>query len=246
MHWESFYVRSEHIRGSQLRLVDEEVHHLTRVMRKQKGDLIWAVDGLGTAYQVCIDSVSRNEILGHIVKTRRRIREPIAELTLAQGILKGDRFDFLVEKVTEIGVRRIIPVTSARSDVVAGPQKITRWKRVAMAAMKQSGRCLLPEISEAVSLDRVLTMGSNYHKRIIAHPGKGSHSVSLTPKSKGSLATQKILMVVGPAGGFSDEEIGMANENGFHSVSLGPRRLRSETSGIVLCTIVLSQLGELE
>ena len=246
MHLESFYVKPQHVRGDQLRLVDEEVHHLTRVMRKQPGDLVWAVDGLGTAYQISIVSVSKNEVLGHIVKTRRRIGEPVAEITLAQGILKGDRFDFLVEKATEIGVRKIIPVFSEKSEAVAGPQKITRWTRVAMAAMKQSGRCLLPEITEAAALDRVLIMGSNYHQRIIAHQGKGSLSGSLIRKNKGSLLTQKILMVIGPAGGFSDKEVRLARENGFQPVGLGPRRLRSETAGIVLSTIVLSQLGELE
>jgi 16S rRNA (uracil1498-N3)-methyltransferase len=246
MHWESYYVKPENVSESELLLVGEEVHHLVRVVRKQKGDLIWAVDGLGAAYQVSVVSISNSEVWGRIIKTRRRIGEPVAEVILAQGILKGDRFDFLVEKATEIGVRKIMPFISKNSVATAGSQKIIRWRRVALAAMKQSGRSWLPEITEPVSLDRVLVMGSNCHKRYIAHPVTGSSPTPFPPDRKSSRTAQKVMIAVGPAGGFSDNEIEEALDQGFKTVGLGPRRLRSETAGIVLCTLVLSQLGELE
>ncbi len=245
MHWESFYVEPEHVRDDELFLTGDEMHHLVRVVRKKKGDLFWAVDGLGSAYQATIELIANNEVRGRIVKTRRRLGEPVAEITLAQGVLKGDRFDLLVEKTTEIGIRKIIPFISANSDSSAGSQKTARWKRVAMSAMKQSGRSMLPEITEPVSLDRVLVMGSNYHKRYIAHPVSSGLPSFLSPQEKVSLSTQKVMVVVGPAGGFSDDEIEQAQDQGFIPVGLGSRRLRAETAGIVLSTLLLSQLGEL-
>jgi len=245
MHLESFYVEPEHVKGDELFLTGDEMHHLVRVVRKKKGDLFWAVDGQGSAYQASIESIENNRVCGRIMISRRRLGEPVAEITLAQGILKGDRFDLLVEKTTEIGIRKIIPFISTNSDSSAGSQKTARWKRVAMSAMKQSGRSILPEITEPVSLDRVLVMGSNYHIRIIAHPVNTGFQSCISNKENVSLSTQKVLVVVGPAGGFSDDEIEQAQEQGFIPVGLGSRRLRSETAAIVLSTLILNKLGEL-
>lgn len=245
MHWESFYVNPNDIRGDELFFSQEETHHLAHVLRKKKGDRVWAVDGEGTAYEVQILHVAKNEARAKILKTRRRIGEPVAEITLAQGILKGEKFDWLVEKATEIGARRIIPVTTATSTTVAGPQKRTRWQRVALAAMKQSGRSVLPEITPAKTLDQVLAMGPACRHRFVAHTGPESARLRIQSDTQ-HVSAPKILLIVGPEGGFTQEEIQRAGEHGFQFITLGPRRLRAETAGIVLLTRVLSQLGELE
>lgn len=245
MHWESFYVNPKDVQGNELLFKEEEVHHLSRTLRKKKGDLVWAVDGEGTAYEVKILYIAKNEARGKIVKTRRRIGEPVAEVSLAQGILKGEKFDWLVEKATEIGVRRIIPLVCETSVTVAGPQKLARWKRVALAAMKQSGRSVLPEITPAKELKQVLSLGANCHYRLVAHTGPESIPFNISRDSR-PLVTPKALLIVGPEGGFTEEEIDQAKENGFQPITLGPRRLRGETSGIVLLTLLLSKLGELE
>ena len=161
MHWQSFYVKPDMVFGNELIFSEDEAHHLSRVIRKKKGDVVWAVDGEGTAYEVEILYIEKNQVRARILRTRRRIGEPVAEVTLAQGILKGEKFDWLVEKAVEIGVRKIIPLISEYSIAVAGPQKIARWKRIALSAMKQSGRSILPEISLAQPLKRVLAMGSD-------------------------------------------------------------------------------------
>ncbi len=245
MHWQSFYVKPDNVHGNELIFSEDEAHHLSTVTRKKKGDTVWAVDGEGTAYEVEILYIEKNEVRAKILRTRRRIGEPVAEVTLAQGILKGEKFDWLVEKATEIGVRRIIPLISERSITVAGPQKIARWKRIALSAMKQSGRSILPEISSAQPMKRILAMGSNCHYRLIAHQGPGSIPLK-TSRENRSILNPKSLLIVGPEGGFTKEEIEQAAEQGFTSVTLGPRRLRAETAGIVLTALLLSQLGELE
>ena len=245
MHWQSFYVKPDMVYGNELVFLEDEAHHLSRVMRKRKGDIVWAVDGKGTTYEVEIIYIEKNEVRAKILKTRRRVGEPVAEVTLAQGILKGEKFDWLVEKAVEIGVCKIIPVISERSIAVAGPQKITRWKRIALSAMKQSGRSILPEISSAQPIKRVLAMGSNCHYRLIAHQGPGSASLR-TSREKRSVLNPKSLLIIGPEGGFTSEEIQQAVEQGFTPITLGPRRLRAETAGIVLTALLLSQLGEME
>lgn len=245
MHLESFYVSPNDVHSDELILRDEEVHHLSRVLRKKKGDIVWVVDGEGKAYEVQILYISRNEAHGKIVKTRRRIREPVAAVTLAQGVLKGERFDWLVEKVTEIGVKKIIPFFSETSETTAGPQKLTRWKRLALAAMKQSGRSILPEITPVKKYTQVLALGTVCPHRFIAHSGSGSTPLTISRDSR-SIMTQKAFIIAGPEGGFTEDEIEQAKEQSFQPVTLGPRRLRAETAGIVLSTLVLSQLGEME
>ncbi|MBN2031209.1 16S rRNA (uracil(1498)-N(3))-methyltransferase [bacterium] len=245
MHREHFYVNPRDVRGSELILSEEETHHLLRVLRKKKGDIVWVVDGEGTGYEVKILHIETNGARGKILTTRRRIGEPVAEIHLAQGVLKGERFDWLVEKATEIGIRKIIPFTSENAVTVAGPQKVARWKRIAMAAMKQSGRSVLPEIASTMTFHQVVSLGSNCSCRLIAHIGPESVSVK-SIESKHHISTQRALLVVGPEGGFSKEEMTRAVEHGFRPVTLGPRRLRAETAGIVFSTLVLSKLGELE
>lgn len=245
MHWESFYVNPKDVRGNELIFKNEEVHHLSRTLRKKRGDRIWAVDGEGSAYEVELLYIAKNEARGKIVKTRRRIGEPVAEVSLAQAVLKGDKFDWLVEKATEIGVRRIIPFLCTTSVTVAGPQKHARWKRTALAAMKQSGRSILPEITPVKEFHQVLALGVNCHYRLVAYTSPESTPFHI-PKDSRRAVTPKAILIVGPEGGLTEEEIEQAVEHSFQTISLGPRRLRAETAGIVLSTLVLSRLGELE
>jgi 16S rRNA (uracil1498-N3)-methyltransferase len=244
MHRESFYVNQKYVFDNEVIISGDEAHHLSRVLRKKTSDVVWAVDGEGTAYEVQIINISRDEARGKILQKRRRLGEPVADVTLAQGILKGDRFDWLVEKATEIGIRSIIPLLSENTETAATPQKLARWKRVTVAAMKQSGRSILPEITPAKTFDYVLSLASECHHRLIAHPGSGSTPIQLPPQN-GPKITPKAIIIVGAEGGFTQEEIEQSRKHGFQSVTLGQRRLRAETAGIVISTLMLFQLGEL-
>jgi 16S rRNA (uracil1498-N3)-methyltransferase len=244
-HLESFYVSPTNIRGDELVLDADEAHHLYRVLRKKKGDMIRVVDGEGGAYESEILYIAKNEVRCRVRQTRRRLGEPIANVTLIQGVLKGDRFDWLVEKATEIGVRRIIPLISENSVASAGDQKVARWRRIGMAAMKQSGRSILPEITESKTFKQALSLGINYSFRLIAHSESGSQLLVL-PESNRPLTTPKILLMAGPEGGFTHVEYEEAVNHGFQPVTLGSRRLRGETAGVVLTALVLFQLGDLE
>jgi 16S rRNA (uracil1498-N3)-methyltransferase len=246
MHWESYFVEAKNVFDDELIITGKEAHHLSRVMRKKKGDVIWVVDGEGGAYEVEILDNDKKEIHGKILQKRRRIGEPVALLTLAQGVLKGEKFELLIQKATEIGVSRIIPMLSEKTVANPGKNKKTRWINIAKSAMKQCGRSIIPEITNPLPLSKVLSQGINCSYRFIAHGHKDGKSLQYYFNSTDNLSNKKAMIVVGPEGGFTEEEVNLAFEQGFAKISLGSRRLRAETAGIVLSTLVLSHLGELE
>ncbi len=242
-HLESYYVEPGRVQGNTLTLTNEEVHHLSRVKRHKTGDRIRVVDGQGSAYEVEIISLSKTRAEGLILETRRRTAEPASELTLVPAMIKGERFDWVIEKCVEIGVHRIIPLYSENTIMKAGSGKLSRWRRVAVGAMKQCGRTLLPEITDPKSFKQVCLMGAECSLRVIAHAGSGSRD--LPPSEPVPPGIRKGIALVGPEGGFTDDEIAMAVDNGYTPVSLGPRRLRAETASVVLSAILLSQWNEL-
>ena len=238
---DTYYVSPRNVRKDHVVLTDDEVHHLSRVKRHKKGDHVWAVDGEGGAYEIELTEISVTRALGMIRQTRRRVGESLSELTLAQAMIKSDRFEWVIEKCVEIGVHRIIPLITENTIVKAGSGKHARWTRIALGAMKQSGRSMLPEICEPRDFKKALSMGTECATRLIAHVGPGSRPIKVGNSDKRS----KGIALVGPEGGFTDEEIELATEHQFIPVLLGPRRLRAETAGIVISTIILSAWGEL-
>ncbi|NQT25104.1 16S rRNA (uracil(1498)-N(3))-methyltransferase [candidate division KSB1 bacterium] len=245
MHFESYYVNPEDVQDNQLIILGDELHHLARVKRKRIGDIIQVVDGCGKAYESEILEISKSEAQCKILSRQSGMGEASISLTVVQGVLKGDRFDWFVEKATEIGIRRIIPLTCERAVLNPGSNKVMRWNRIALSAMKQCGRCVLPEVTEPATMEEALTSGSEYPIQLIAHAGESSHPSSMVMKVNAQPNPQ-IMILVGPEGGFTDEEVALAVEQGFAPVSLGPRRLRAETAGIVFSTLIMSQMKELE
>lgn len=244
MHWESFYVKPNDVDGDSLRFPPEEARHISRVLRKQTGDLVMAVDGAGTVYEAELTTVSSAAVTARILQRRRRIGEPSAELILAQALIKGDRFDWVVEKTVELGIREIIPVISRYVQPAAKSGKTNRRQRIALAAMKQSGRSVLPVVHEPRNFRRAVSMGADCDLRLIAHAEGDSVPVT-DAVSREYRGMPRILLLVGPEGGFSDEEVQEALEQGFRPVTLGPRRLRAETAAVTLIVQVMTVLGEL-
>jgi 16S rRNA (uracil1498-N3)-methyltransferase len=239
---EHFYVNPRDVMGDSLTLRDGEFRHLIQVLRRGIGDVVRATDGRGNLFEFEISKVSKDFVRGRILKKLQRNGEPNFLLTLAQAIPKGSRFDWVVEKGTEIGVAKFIPLITERGIAGEGSAKISRWQKIALAAMKQSCRSVLPEVTEAMGLREVLECSNEYSLKLIAHHeerGKGlNDAVDLELSNKG-------IILIGPEGGFSDEEVSLAIEWGFYPFSLGPRRLRTETAGIVAGTLLLGMMGEL-
>jgi 16S rRNA (uracil1498-N3)-methyltransferase len=233
-HLEVHYLPPGSVSGSRVSFPPDEVRHIASVLRKRPGDVVWAVDGLGAAHEVSLTRVSVREVSGEIIGTRRGLGEGPASVTLAAAVLKGDRFDWLVEKSVELGVSRIAPFVSAASTVrLSGAARIDRWRHKALAAMKQCGRSVQPEILPVTGLEGLLGLAGLPEARFVAHSGPGSMPAGKAAAEwSRSSAGGAVLLAVGPEGGFLDAETERLTASGFVCVTLGSRRLRSETAAV--------------
>lgn len=246
-----FYVEPKNVDKNFLKIEGEEAKHICQVLRKGEGEVIEAVDGEGIKYQVLITNTGRDSVQGRILSQIRRENEPLTHLTLAQGLIKGVRMDFLVEKITEIGVSSIIPLITEKSVLKLEKDKreitrLNRWKRIAISGMKQSLRSKLPDIQKPILFQELLAKVKEYDLALIACQTKRSirlRRIKEIIEAKKRL--KKILLLVGPESGFSQEELDLALKSGVIPVSLGPRRLRSETAGIVFSSLILYELEDL-
>jgi len=243
LHQRSFFVNPGDVKEDEVVFRIKEAHHLASVVRAKKGDVVLAVDGAGTCYDVELTKVSTKETKGRIIKITRGFGEPLTEVTLAAGIVKGSRYEWLIEKATEIGVNKIIPFTSAASVVTGSSSKLARWRRVSLAATKQCLRSVVPEISDVVPLTRVFTGGAGCI-RLIATNQKGCVGIDEV-KNRVKETKQKVIVVVGPEGGFTKEEVEEAIDQGFIPVTLGKRRLRSETAAVAILSLVFNIFGDM-
>jgi 16S rRNA (uracil1498-N3)-methyltransferase len=228
---EYFFTPPSHISKTHLTIEGDEFAHLTHVMRRKIGEVIRVVDGIGSTYEVVIESLNKHVAQCSIRLHFQRLHEPTTDLTLAVGILKNHaKFDFLVEKCTELGVKRIVPLLTERT--IPRHAKIERWQKLALAAMKQSERCVLPAIDALTSFDDFVK-ASKAEAKVIAHEkAEGSPTVAI------SAAT--IAICIGPEGGFTEEEVTRAEACGFQLMTLGERRLRTETAAIVASARILA------
>ncbi|MDZ7266595.1 MAG: 16S rRNA (uracil(1498)-N(3))-methyltransferase [candidate division KSB1 bacterium] len=239
---EFFYAPAEHFAGEFVTLTGDEHHHLSRVLHHKAGDRVTVVDGAGNA------AVDGEIVFSDRAATRIKIHtraqnlgEPAVHLTLAQAVPKGARFDWLVEKGTEIGVSAFIPLLSHYSEVNPGPGKSGRWRRLALAAMKQSCRSVWPAVSEPVRFIALMQACHDFDLALLAHPT----AIDISAKLGGQALPRRVLLLVGPEGGFSEEEVTLAQQAGCKLLSLGPRRLRAETAGLVAAAKVLAAYGQL-
>jgi len=238
-HWECHYVPPERILGNEIHFPPEEVHHLVRVLRKKKGDKVWAVDGRGMAYEVALFSISPKEVVGKILQKKASVGEAPLRIVLAVGLLKeAQRFDWLVEKATELGVHCIVPFVSQGSQFRKKAEALTsarmeRWQRIAISAMKQCGRSMLPIIQPVCHFADLFQMIPSNALRMVAHPGESSVSITQL-LSNGMRSSQEVFLAVGPEAGFSLEELERFRNENFIFVSLAHTRLRTETAVVVL------------
>ena len=230
-----FYCSPENITGTSLIIDGEEFTHLVHVMRKKEGDEIRVVDGRGSAYDVRLGEIRKKMVHATIHRVHERHHEPQRDVTVAVGILKNpSKFDFLVEKVTELGVNRVVPLLTERT--IPHHAKIERWQKLALAAMKQCGRAHLPAVENLTPLSEFLSRQSNANLRLVAHE-KSDTVLSVDKLLDGR--QRSIVLLIGPEGGFSEEEVELSIKAGFTPISLGERRLRTETAATVLAALSL-------
>ncbi len=239
------YVPPDRIAGNSAFVVDtDERNHLVRALRKKPGDAVRFVDGEGWVYDGVLKRVS-SEIEIEILDRRRHREADSVEVTLAPSLLKGSRLDAVVEKATELGVAAIVPMRCARTVAGGGEpggQRLDRWRRIALSAMKQSLRARLPRIVPAMSLEDIVGTASSYDLGLIAwEEERGRNPVLATGLNA---EAKQVLLMIGPEGGFAREEIAMAREAGMQTVSLGRARLRADTASIAGLALLMAALDD--
>ncbi|MFC1554656.1 RsmE family RNA methyltransferase [candidate division KSB1 bacterium] len=236
-----FYIDPENVSRDFFIITEDDFHHAARVLRLMAGSVITAVDGIGNEYIGEIQKIVRNkEAKCLIVKKRRKPNEPLLDITLIQAVIKGDRFESLVEKAVELGVNRIIPVHTKRCVVTADTKKINRWRRKAISAMKQSCRSVLPEITPVSDLNEALELTSNISLKMILSQDVENTISQVIRKYMIERSTRSAAVLIGPEGDFTEEETAQAKKQFFEPVSMGQRRLRSETAGIAVLSALLA------
>lgn len=215
----------------QVRLEGGEAHHLLHVLRLGTGDEVIVFDGQGGEAVGRVALISKSAVEVELLERRSLPRETTVPVTLATAVPKGERFDWLVEKATELGVSRLIPLNTERSVVDAGAGKIERLRRSIIAASKQCGRSRLMELAEPLSwntfVETELPQGETY----IADPS-GDHC-----EFSSWHVTKPVILAVGPEGGFTEDELEIAGDAGGRLISLGPRILRIETAAVALAAL---------
>jgi 16S rRNA (uracil1498-N3)-methyltransferase len=242
----NFMVSPKSVEDNILTLNETESRHLAKVMRAQVGDIFYAIDGQGLKHRVVITKLTLRNITGEIINTTRLENEPLAKLTLAVGLCRPAKIDFIVEKGTELGISRFIFFVSEKTladDKIdrAANKKLSRWNKIAAAATKQSLRTIIPEISPTVHFDDILRLPIDYHLSLIADMYNEPESLERHLKN----APRDILLLVGPQAGLSDREVKKAIDSGFIPIKLGPRRLRAETAAILFASLVMEKAGEI-
>jgi 16S rRNA (uracil1498-N3)-methyltransferase len=228
----SFLVRPSEVDGDTLRLIGDEARHAARVLRHRPGDEMVVVDGEGGWFRAQITAVEKGLVEAKVIERRRNVGEASLKVELAVGIPKSrSRLDTMVEKVTEIGVASIRLLTTERSERPG--VDLSRIRRVAVSAVKQSGRSRLPEIQPICPLDTVVSSSGDEKLFVLACHEAASESEAAWADARRAAASSKCRVVVGPEGGFSTSEIQLMVGHGVQVVGLGPRRLRTETAGIV-------------
>lgn len=241
-----FYALPDNIKEDLITLDSLDSHHLVNVMRLSNGDEIIVFDGRGKEYLCEVIDAKPEGVRVRALEQRMFDSEVRTNITLVQAIPKSDKMDFVVQKCTELGVSRIVPVISDRTVVKLTPKKEIsrreRWHRIACEAAKQCGRSVVPEISEVRTFRSVVDTLTPKELALIPWEGERTTRIGSVLKSTNA---ESIAVYVGPEGGFSLDEVRMAVQCGVIPVSLGPRILRTETAGIVALTIILYEYGEI-
>ncbi len=242
-----FFIKPDQIKGAEVTLTQPQAHQIRNVLRMHPGQRIIVLDNSGWEYLVELTTVDRDEIRGQVVEKRLNHSEPSAKVTLYQALLKGDNFELVLQKGTEIGVVSFVPLISERcivGDLDYVEKRRERWERIIAEAAEQSGRGLLPKLEEPVLFAKACR-DFKLRGGLALMPWEGEKRRSLKDALAGEKKPFSVSLIVGPEGGFSEKEVEMARRYGVTTVSLGPRILRAETAGIVAAALVLYELGDM-
>ncbi|OKY76009.1 MAG: hypothetical protein BM485_06565 [Desulfobulbaceae bacterium DB1] len=223
-----FFIDPEDTNNNQAILRGREAHHLCKVLRLQAGAAVELLDGRGAVYQAEVAQTGHDVFLTIL---SREIHQPDSpSLTIAQGLLKGQKMDFLAQKANELGVTAFLPFSSDHCAVTPPKEmKRSRWEKIVLESCKQCGRPVPLQLGEVVHFNTLLAESTGYDKKIILWEKETESRLHDIGPPASSLS---VIALIGPEGGFSKEEVNRAELAGFLPVSLGKRTLRAETAAL--------------
>jgi 16S rRNA (uracil1498-N3)-methyltransferase len=237
------YVGTPVTPGKPLVVEGTAANHITRVLRLRSGEALTVFDGSGGEFGARIEEFRKESVILSVEEHRKVERESPLSLTLAQGISRGERMDWIIQKATELGASRIVPVFTKRSvvrlDEKQAERKLQHWRAITVAACEQCGRNRVPELTLPTDFFDVIPPDTSGSTRLLLSPSGDLRIDDLEEVGKG------ITVLIGPEGGLDDVEQEAAIRAGFKAVRLGPRVLRTETAAIAALTIIQRYFGDL-
>ncbi|MCX5715807.1 MAG: 16S rRNA (uracil(1498)-N(3))-methyltransferase [Candidatus Omnitrophica bacterium] len=234
-----FYIKPADVKGNEILVSGDEAHHIVNVMRLSVGSEIAAFDGTGKEYLGMVSAIEKQTVKISVSNVREVNLEKKLHVTLMQGLPKRETMDIVVQKTTELGVDEIIPVPVERTvvlwDADKARQKVSHWRNIAIAASKQCGRTIIPQIRPVTKFDAALKELKNYDLCVMACLYKDAIPLK---NAVAGFRGKKILAMIGPEGDFSPKEISAAKAAGAKLVSFGELVLRVDTAAIFILSVL--------
>lgn len=223
-----------------------DAKHISKVLRMRSGDKLQIVSDDGVTALAEITAVSSDTVTVKCLEKLSESHEPSVRITLAQGLAKGEKMDFIIQKAVELGVYEIVPVAMEHSvvklDGAKAAKKVERWQKIAEAAAKQSKRDIIPRVQPVQNMAEML-QNNNLPNKIIAY--ECEDRLGLKTALRKSPQPDELLLIIGPEGGISEAELEQARRANAAAVSLGKRILRAETAGLVAMSAIFYETGDL-
>ncbi|MBR3646043.1 MAG: 16S rRNA (uracil(1498)-N(3))-methyltransferase [Lachnospiraceae bacterium] len=242
-----FFVDKNDVNDDIITISGSDVNHIKNVLRMHQGEQILVSDGEDREYVCEIEQLCSDKVTAKIIDINGVARELPIKVHLYQGLPKGDKMETVIQKMVELGVYRIIPVATKRCvmklDDKKADKKIARWNAIAESAAKQSKRGIIPKVSGQMNFKEAVTEAKDMDVFMI--PYENAENMDYTRNVVNSIKPgDNIAIFIGPEGGFADEEVLFATQNGAKEITLGKRILRTETAGMTLMSVLMYQMEE--
>ncbi|MGN0335615.1 MAG: 16S rRNA (uracil(1498)-N(3))-methyltransferase [Lachnospiraceae bacterium] len=242
-----FFITSGQASSDTLTIVGDDVNHMKNVLRMRSGEAFTAADENGVFYHCEVDTLDKQEVTAKILWKEQGTSELASKIYLFQGLPKSDKMEMIIQKAVELGVYQVIPVATKRTivklDAKKEAAKIKRWQSISEGAAKQSGRMIVPEISQVMSFAQAVEYGRQLDICVI--PYECARGMDGTREVFSKIERgMSVGIYIGPEGGFEESEVELAGEAGAVPVTLGRRILRTETAGLTTLSILMYLLEE--
>ena len=243
-----FFIKKEDIKGNNVVITGGDAAHIAKVLRTDVGETLTLCDGCGTDFYAEVTACSKESVSLTIKETIPCMAEPELSVTLFQGIPKQGKMDYIIEKCTELGISRIVPVSTKRSvvkieDKKSEAKKLERWRKIAAESVKQCGRGTIPEVTEVMTVPEAIEFSKAFDLTVAAYECERDTTVKSALSGK---KPKSVGIFIGPEGGLDNTEVEMFKKADITTVTLGKRILRTETAGHTVLTAVMYEFNELE